>query len=68
MLKWEYLRVRTDLTRVLIENNHPLLGDSIKPEVDDYLKEKGEDGWELVSIAPIENFKLLWVFKRLKTS
>ena len=67
MQKWEYLRIRTDLARVYAIADKQLFGDKTpKPEVDSYLAQLGNEGWELVAMIDMKPDSILWVFKRPK--
>lgn len=65
-MKWEYKTINIAPALLRLTNKSVLA--SFKPELDEQLTTLGENGWELVSVAPYDvGCKFILIFKRPKT-
>lgn len=74
LVKWEYLRVMAQLKgtpyifgnyTVVSANGQTLNNSSLN--FDEYAKQKGEEGWEMVGVSSLgETFHLVVMFKKQK--
>jgi len=79
--RWEHLAIHVEAVspdsadlRVVVENGQKLSGKGpsgrqkldTRPSYWDYIQQKGDEGWEIVGVTPLESWRLHVVFKRPK--